>query len=243
MSSSDEELGQILNTAALLVDSSLQKSHTDLRNVLTSRLVDYHALLNQEYVQVDQSLDGVKLDTALRALDVAERLHSLLIARQLCDASACDEPLLGVRDLQRIRSMLSVILRWGVDALLTTERRSEPSKDNDNPSNSLIAHSHLLSIASRLTALLVSDVDGRMEASPTIVASTLLEYHTCDLLKLYLVLGWPPDLSASESTPTADRNQLVMATVLRTYVPLFLPYVTLTQASHHFGLDSHLRMQ
>jgi len=121
-------------------------------------------------------------------------------------------PLIGTRDISQLRTLLSIIFKWGTEPLLAHIQVVWPSRgdnhaqsgskilDVDNASQSYVK---LTSMTRRLLSLLFPrGVHGTMPQ--TLITTTLLNRHTTDFLRPGIVLGWVPKALSTESFSAVD---------------------------------------
>lgn len=182
-----EDLANILHAGSFLLDISGPVEH-DLKNVLVRRLTQYHEILGSSPPSLDTVQDA-QLETAQCALHIVERVQCLL--------DNPDPPAIGTRDLNTLRTLLSLIFRWGTEPLYTHLSPSFPSKPTASTpkiidlTNTPADHATLSELLSRLMSLLFPD--GPKSTPPqTHISSTLLARHAVDLLRPSMALGWLP---------------------------------------------------
>jgi hypothetical protein len=223
------ELDSILAAGYFLVESRSSTAH-DLKSTLLSRLDRYHNHLFGKAETLEQNtLEEVELETAKEAINVVERVQNVLEIHYANDAdtsSPSAEISLGTRDLTEIRTLISIVFKWGIDPLLEHILSAWPNKPSSIAgANSQIidltaapeSYDLLSSIVIRLMRILFP---GGMEApiSQTIVSDTLLNRHLTDILRPCLALGWLPTRLTSESIPTLDEVRPPVMRLLTTYV-------------------------
>src|SRR5882757_5154850 len=125
-----EELANILHTGSFLLDAP-GTAERDLKNVLVRRLTQYHQALGSSPPSLDTVQDS-QLETAQCALYVVERVQSLLDhpdpSTSHHERDPTNAPAIGTRDLNTLRTLLSLIFRWGTEPLYTRLSPSFPSK-------------------------------------------------------------------------------------------------------------------
>ncbi|OJA14675.1 hypothetical protein AZE42_02399 [Rhizopogon vesiculosus] len=207
-----EELANILHTGSFLLDAS-GIAERDLNNVLVRRLTQYHQALGSSPPSLDTVQDA-QLETAQCALYVVERVQSLLNqpdpSTSHHEGDPTNAPAIGTRDLSTLRTLLSLIFRWGTEPLYT--RLSPSFRSKSTPSapkiidltNTPADHATLSELLLRLMGLLFPH--GPKSTPPqTLISSTLLARHAVDLLRPSLALGWLPDAPVEPLRPLVLR--------------------------------------
>ncbi|KAF8270653.1 hypothetical protein EI94DRAFT_1722211 [Lactarius quietus] len=173
--------------------------------VLLARLNQYRAERGlPERDDGDLSLEQAQKETAQEALSVVESVQRIL-----------DQDATPVPDLPPLRTLLSIVFKWGTEPLLAHVQVVWPAKGrtqaqlvdaNDAP------HSYegLTTITRRLLSLLFPrGVHGTLPQ--TLITSTLLHRHVTDILRPAIALGWVPKALFPESFPVVDEfRPLVM---------------------------------
>ncbi|KAK7470681.1 hypothetical protein VKT23_002103 [Stygiomarasmius scandens] len=207
-----KQLSDALTAGSCLIDSS-PTPQSNLKSALLARLDKYYACLNSTESPVNESssLENVQLQTATEALRVIETVQRLVDSSSDVPQKAEEELLLGTRDLSQLRTLLSVIFRWGTEPLLIHVISSWPSTSSTTPVGPRIIdltsaphdYQNLSDMLDRLLALVFpSGLQGRMSA--TLITETLLRRHVPDLLKPSIALGWLPKSLATESIAPVD---------------------------------------
>jgi len=218
------ELASILRAGSYLVDSGQSAPLSGLQKLLVSRLAQYYAALGHDHeVTFASTLQDLQLQTAQEALFVIERVQRILSTSDSSSSSAPKgqgqrstdaegAPAIGTRDLAQLRTLLSIVFKWGVEPLLALVMTAWPSKPSptllEQPkiidlTNTPEDYKGLSSLLTHLLALLYPDgVHGSLPQ--TLITATLLNRHLADLLKPCIALGWLPKSLSSEATPTVD---------------------------------------
>ncbi|KAG1754005.1 uncharacterized protein EDB91DRAFT_1101110 [Suillus paluster] len=219
MTDPQEELVNILHTGSFLLDTS-GTAERDLKNVLVRRLTQYHQALGSSSPSLDTAEDA-QLETAQCALHVVERVQFILDQPDLCtsrhEGDLKGAPTIGTRDLSTLRTLLSLIFRWGTETLYTRLSPLFSSKPTPGTpkiidlTNTPTDHATLSEMLLRLMGLLFPR--GPKSTPPqTLISSTLLSRHAVDLLRPTMALGWLP------SAPVEPLRPLVLR--LLAFIPL-----------------------
>jgi hypothetical protein len=219
-----EELSRCLAAGLLLIHSEKTGSAPNLRVVLLTRLGQYRAqrgLPERDFG--DFSLEQVQEETAKEALSVVETVQRILdqdeetrpapgVPPHPKEDTPGDAPLIGTRDISLLRTLLSIVFKWGTEPLLAHAHVVWPSRgDSHAQSGSRIldmddapqAYAKLTSVTRRLLSLLFPHgVHGTIPQ--TLITTTLLNRHTTDLLRPGITLGWVPKALSTESFPAVD---------------------------------------
>ncbi|KAK1224380.1 hypothetical protein PQX77_012676 [Marasmius sp. AFHP31] len=216
------ELASTLLAGSCLIDSSSTlKVH--LKDALLERLLKYYDTLGTAS-PIDDSctLQDAQLRTAMESLRVVERVQRLVgteVGTASHTSSAGEPPLLGVRDLAQLRTLISIVFHWGTEPLLSNiisawpEKHSvtspRPSKIIDLTSTPEDYH-HLHDLTSRILAL-VFPAGPQQKSSDTVITATLLNRHLKEILEPSIALGWlPRSLSTDSMVPFDGARPLVM---------------------------------
>lgn len=212
-------LDPILRAAAHLVNKSTLTSNANenLNSVLSARLSKYYAERGVPEVDYDKTdLSAVQLQTAKEALFVVRQVHNALIlteANQPEKATMQTEiPALGTRDVSNLRTLISIVFKWGTDALLdrvVPNWTTAPlSKTQAHPTVIDLTrgpedYKELCDITHQLLSVVLPS-DHRSQLSQSFVANILLTRHLSDILKLCITLGWLPKALSASSFPVQD---------------------------------------
>ncbi|KAN0132796.1 hypothetical protein V8E53_009467 [Lactarius tabidus] len=206
-----EQLSRWLSAGSLLIHSEKAGPAANLRAVLLARLVQYRAQLGlPERDDGDLSLEQTQEETAQEALSVVEGVQVLLDqdAQPAPEDTPGGEPVIGTRDVSQLRTLLSIVFKWGTEPLLAHVQVVWPAKSttqtqlvdvNDAP------HSYelLTTMTRRLLSLLFPrGVHGTLPQ--TLITSTLLHRHVTDVLRPAIALGWVPKTLFPGSFPVVD---------------------------------------
>ena len=210
-----EELTSWLAAGSLLVPSEKGGPAPNLRAVLLTRLAQYRAQRGLPECGCDDfSLEQAQEETAQEALSVVESVQRILDqdASEVSPHSKEGEqpgevPLIGTRDISKLRTLLSIVFKWGTEPLLAHVQVVWPGStagskllDVDDAPQS---YGKLTTMTGRLFSLLFPrGVHGTVPQ--TLIASTLLNRHITDLLRPGIALGWVPKALSTESFPVVD---------------------------------------
>ncbi|KAI0353496.1 hypothetical protein OH77DRAFT_1591208 [Trametes cingulata] len=226
---------RLLRAAVLLTGPTVSSAErpADLKDVLRRRISEYCSFLERPSTKEGAPLETLQAFTALEALHLLELLHAELkipgISSQSDGTTTAgefgeegadhDSPLVGTRDLALIRTLVSILFKWGVEPLLQRIVAAVPSTSASQRLSrasiiDLTGLPHEFSTLSSTSERLLGLVLPGGPASPishSAVTAHLLNRQLSDLLTPCIVIGWLPKTLASESMPTVDRvRPLVM---------------------------------
>ncbi|KIJ70504.1 hypothetical protein HYDPIDRAFT_143972 [Hydnomerulius pinastri MD-312] len=234
------QLVNVLLAGSYLLDSGQTGQELDLKNILSVRLEKFYTALQIDRPVVTRdTVEDLQLETAQCALQVVERVQQLLDADPSEKTSQDDvkllesAPAIGTRDLTELRTLLTMIFRWGVDPLLGRVMVAWPSKPTPRTSTKIIDltstpvdYKTLSSLSTRIMSLLFPcGIQGSLPQ--TLITTTILNRHTVGLLKVSMALGWLPKSLSSEDSPTVDS--------LRPPVLRLLEFLPLSQVMTDLG--------
>lgn len=187
-------------------DPETSEQNHNLKSVLKSRLSQYYSSRGEGWLQ--ENIDTVRdaeLLTAREALNVVERIQKLLGIED--DATV---PVIGTRDLSQIRTIMSLVFKWGTQPLLNRIQEAWPTQFSEPTASSSSGavdfsdvskdYSLLSELTLRVLGLLLPDgVHGSLPKS--LITTTLLRQHLVDVLRPSLALGWLPKSMNTESMP------------------------------------------
>ncbi|KAH7879787.1 uncharacterized protein C8R40DRAFT_1035206 [Lentinula edodes] len=208
------ELASTLHAGSCLIDT-LSTPQTQLKSALLQRLQNYYSCLGSSSTLNDSAtLENVQIRTADEALVVVEKVQRLLRT----NAPDTGAPLLGTRDLNQLRVLLSITFRWGVDPLLSHVISSWPNTSSSTVPGAKIIdltstpedYHHLANLVARqLTLVFPLGIHGN--TSNTLITEVILQRHLPDILKPAISLGWlPKSLAVDTMTPLDDIRPLIM---------------------------------
>lgn len=210
-----EELTRYLAAGSLLIHGEKGGPAPNLRVVLLARLAQYRVQRGlPECDFSDFSLEQVQEETAQEALSVVEGVQRILDldtgdVTQSKEGEPGEVPLIGTRDISQLRTLLSIVFKWGTEPLLAHVQVVWPARGSTAPSKLLEVdgaprcYAKLTTMTRRLLSLLFPrDVHGTVPQ--TLITSTLLNRHITDLLRPGIALGWVPKALSTESFPVVD---------------------------------------
>ncbi len=185
-----------------------------LKSVLEARLSHYYSSRNQNWPGVPrETLQDVQLLTSLEALSTLERIQALLAIED--DAIV---PAIGTRDLSQIRTLLSLVFKWGTEPLLNRVKEAWFAKPvsirfgngNPGPSSKIVDLSNIADEYTTLsqltlrvfTLLFPGGTSGKLPQS--LITTTLLNHNLVDMLQPAFALGWLPKSMSTEDMPVVD---------------------------------------
>lgn len=230
-SNSSQLLSTLISAAAVLSGSDHETARSpDLATVLKNRLVRTYDILDQgEYDDVSEvDLKILQFITAMESLRLLERIQSLLDPDD--SGSETSSLLLGTRDLSYVRTLLSIVFKWGVSPLVTEFEPTRPGRHVPNADETLVIDlterqlrfADIPVIALRLLNLPF----GATKIHQTWITTSILSQHAVDLLTLCLIIGWSPKpVSDSFAGHAGDVKGLAIR-FINLYVLLSLPVYT-----------------
>lgn len=212
-------LDSILRAAAHLVNKSAltNNANENLNSVLSARLSKYYAERGVPEVNYDKTdLSAVQLQTAKEALFVVRQVHeNLVLAEANQPGKATIQsviPTLGTRDVSNLRTLISIVFKWGTDALLDRVLPNwitTPSPNSKAPATVVDLttgpedYKELCDLTYQLL-LVVLPSGHQGQLSQSFVANLLLTRYLGDVLKLCITLGWLPKALSAPSIPVQD---------------------------------------
>src|SRR6266702_6681612 len=213
-----EQLSRWLSAGSLLIHSEKGGPATNLRAVLLARLAQYRAQRGlPEPDDGNLSLEQAQEETALEALSVVESVQRILDqdappAPDISPVSSGDTPgsgpVIGTRDISQLRTLLSIVFKWGTEPLLAHVQvvwrakgrtQTQLVDANDAPHS----YERLTTVTRQLLSLLFPrGVHGTLPQ--TLITSTLLHRHVTDILRPAIALGGVPMAQFPESFPVVD---------------------------------------
>ncbi|KAI0058878.1 hypothetical protein BV25DRAFT_1829628 [Artomyces pyxidatus] len=209
-----EQLSRILAAGALLVHSEKSTAtRPDLKSLLLSRLSQYRAALQlPEGDYGDYTLKQAQQETALQALVVVGRVQHILDVEPPSPNGAEEGPAIGTRDISQLRTLLSIVFKWGTEPLLESIQSAWPTQASARVYKGpkfidLTGTPEDYAVLTKMTKelfglLLPRGVHGTLPR--TLITSAILNRHVTDILRPGITLGWVPKSLANESTPVVD---------------------------------------
>ncbi|THH18393.1 hypothetical protein EW146_g2595 [Bondarzewia mesenterica] len=202
---------------------------TELTRILEAGALLVHSERSAPTPDLAPAPDLKALTTAQEALSVVCRVQQILDDDRpdIPSSTSCghkeDSPgevsVVGTRDIAELRTLLSIVFKWGTELLLEAIQAAWPTKPHQptqmGPRIVILTdtsedYSRLSSMTNQLLGLLFPrGVHGPLPQ--TLITSVLLGRHVTDLLKPGITLGWVPKSLASEAMPVVDElRPLVM---------------------------------
>lgn len=208
-----EELTRCLAVGSLLINSEKGGPAPNLRAVLLTRLAQYRAQRGLPECDYDDfSLEQAQEETAQGALSLVEDVQRILdqdASPQSEEGEPGEVPLIGTKDISQLRTLLSIVFKWGTEPLLARVQVVWPASGSTARSKLLDvddapqSYAKLTTMTRRLLSLLFPrGVHGTVPQ--TLITSTLLNRHITDLLRPGIALGWVPKTPSTESFPVVD---------------------------------------
>ncbi|KAL4075900.1 hypothetical protein J3A83DRAFT_4370121 [Scleroderma citrinum] len=228
----------LLAGSNLLQLESAAGQERNLKSVLNTRLENFYASLSKSRpLPAPVTIQDLHLETAQCALEVVEQAHRLLDVDaypsmetlpsdgQLPGRMPDDAPVVGARDLTQLRTLLTMVFRWGVVPLFArisdTWTSKLPSRVGvrvvelaESPGDYESLSSLLMHLAS---ILLPRGAHGHL--SQTLITTSILDRHMVDFLRASMALGWLPKSLSSGSTRTVDDLRPIVLRLLE-FMPL-----------------------
>ena len=245
-----EQLLPWLSAGSLLIHNEKGGPATNLRAVLLARLAQYRAqrgLPGRDDGEL--SLEHAQEETAQEALSVVEGVQRILDqdARPAPGASGGDTsdggPVIGTRDISQLRTLLSIVFKWGTEPLLSRLQVVWPAK---GPTQTQLAHANdaphsydrLTTMTRRLLSLLFPR--GAHGTLPqTLITSTLLHRHVTDILRPAIALGWVPKNLFPESFPVVDDFRPLVMRLMSMYELRSTAHKTVELSMVYAGYHHH----
>lgn len=212
-------LDSILHAAAHLINKSTttHNANETLNSVLSARLNKYYTERGVREIDYDKAdLSAVQLQTAKEALFVVRQVHDALGPAEPSQGEKAtiqtEIPTLGTRDVSHLRTLISIIFKWGTDALLGRVVLNLTISSSSNPpapasivdlTRAPEDYKELCDLTFQLLSILLPS-GHRGPLSPGFVANLLLTRHLSDILKPCIVLGWLPKKISLMSFPVQD---------------------------------------
>jgi len=190
-------LAALLADAGVLVETSSDaKPQPTFTSILKKRLVAFYNRKNDSTAITTlenlTSRDELELLTAREALSLLCRIQTMVDVgseRLLSNDSHPEPSLLGTRDLAKLRTLLSLVFRWGIDHIYAQVSESNDIAASNDEDFCLLADL----TASTLSLVFPDGPQGRV--SQTLITSMMVARHIQDLLLPSIGLGWSPEVS------------------------------------------------
>ena len=212
-------LDPILRAAAHLVNKSTltNNANENLISVLSTRLCKYYTERGIPEVQYDKTdLSAVQLQTAKEALFVVQQVHDAFVVAEANQPEKstmqAEIPALGTRDVSNLRVLISIVFKWGTDALLDRAIPNWTTPPLSSAQGSVFVvdltrgpedYKELCDLTYQLLSVLLPS-GHRGQLSQSFVANLLLTRHLSDVLKPCITLGWLPKALSTPSIPAQD---------------------------------------
>lgn len=212
-SSATSELTKALVDGATLLDSSKNTAILpNAKSVLQTRLSQYFSRLEeQEPLWASWNLNELQLKCAQEALSVVERVQRILDLGGNdvtgAETSNLEGPVIGTRDLAELRNLLSMVVKWGVNPLLSHMYSVWSSRGSSVEGSGIVDltstpeyHAKLSDLSSRLFRL-IFPTGIQSQLPQTLITTSILNRHIVDLLGPALALGWLPKSITNQYMP------------------------------------------
>ena len=230
MSTLAEELASALAQGTCLLETSSTPSNSpDLKTVLHSRLLKYYASLEsqdevKEELRKFSTLEEMQFLTAKEALSVVQKVHHVLDIEDAKTNETLDQvPSIGTRDLAQLRTLLSLIFKWGIEPLFKRVALALPVIYTANTAKIVDVSQgsddyRFLSEFVTSVFLLIFPRGVQGQISQTLITTTILHRHVSDILNPSIVLGWLPEPLSSSSFPIIHEMRSFVIHLLKLYV-------------------------
>jgi hypothetical protein len=210
--SSNPSLHHWLTATSLLLAKNSSEPASQIQSILLSRLTQCHEHLQLPLsVSSGSSLSDIELATAQAALVILEHIQAILTGETSRPSTIPD---MGVRDLGNLRTLSSIVCRWGPQALLARMVAqwlpSTKSGLNELGGEGL-SHDYplLSSMVIRVLNLLLPTPEATLH--PTVITDILVDRHLSDIWKPAIALAWlPRSLAVEETPPLTSAKPFVM---------------------------------
>jgi len=218
--------------ACLLEKPTPSNNSADLKSVLHSRLLKYYACLEsqdqdgvKEELRESSSLEEMQILTAKGALSVVQKVHHVLDIEDAKTKGTTDQvPSIGTRDLAQLRTLLSLVFKWGIEPLFNRVVLALPVINTANTKAKIVDVSQgsddyrFLSESVTSVFLLIFPRGIQGQVSQTLITTTILHRHVSDLLNPSIALGWLPEPLSSSSFPIIHEMRPFVIHLLKLYV-------------------------
>jgi len=225
------QLATAFRDGACLLDTTRSSvPPQNLQSVLEARLSQYFSQINSPGVFVLETekswtLEDVQLLTAQESLSVLRRIQKILGLEDLTPetsqgTSTNQPPAIGARDLGQLRTLISIICKWGLNPLFWKVSQfrdrflesnglgttTEASTSGDDLEQLSLMTLHCLS-------LLFPDGD-QGPVAQTFISMAMLNRHLADLLRPGIALGWLPRNFTFDGRETRNRIRSLVIRIL-----------------------------
>jgi hypothetical protein len=208
MTSPQSPLVSILSDLSFLLETSTEASPShDISDVLKKRLLAYYHHRNDD--DALRRLESVSSGDELEFLTAQEALSAIKSVQVIVDVDVDNghegPPLLGTKDLAKLRTLLSIAVKWGLTPLYARVSKGWIESSNEVGISEAAAHEEAHRRLSELTAMFLSLIfpDGAQgRISQTLITSSILSRHVSDVLLPAVALGWLPENISRISTPS-----------------------------------------
>ena len=231
MSTPTEELASALAQGTCLLETSSTPSNPpDMKSVLHSRLLKYYACLESQdgvkgELRESSTLEEMQILTAKEALSVVQKVHHVLDIEDATTNGTPDQvPSIGTRDLAQLRTLLSLIFKWGIEPLFNQVALALPVINTANTKAKIVDVSQgsdgyrFLSEFVTSVFLLIFPRGVQGQISQTLITTSILSRHVSDLLNPSITLGWLPEPLSSSSFPIMHEMRVFVIHLLKLYV-------------------------
>jgi len=232
MTSPQALLTTTLSDGGLLLETSKEvlPSH-NISSVLKKRLLAFYHHRNDDdsmrRLESVSSGDELELLTAQGALSVIQTVQAIVDVK--VDDGQEEPPLLGTRDLAKLRTLLSIVVKWGLVPLFIQVSKSwtESSNEVGISDNALdMAYDESYRRLSELTTTFLCLVfpDGAQgRISQTLITSSIISRHVSDILLPTVALGWLPESMSRSSMPVIHAFRPLVVRLMKLWVPCCVP--------------------
>lgn len=204
------QLATAFRDGACLLDTAHSSvSPSNLQSVLEARLSHYFSQIDSPRVfeletKKSRTLEDVQLLTAQESLSVLRRIQKILgledSTPETSQATSSNQPpAVGTRDLGQLRTLISIVCKWGLnplfwkvsqfwDRFLDSNGRGTPITQTSTSGDDL---EQLSLMTLHCLSLLFPDRD-QGPVAQTFISMTILNRHLADLLRPGIALGWLP---------------------------------------------------
>jgi hypothetical protein len=203
------QLATAFRDGACLLDTAHSSvSPSNLQAALEARLSQYFSQINSPRVFVLETekfrtLEEVQLLTAQESLSVLGRIQKILgledSTLETSQATSGNQPpAVGARDLGQLRTLISIICKWGLNPLFWKvsqfwdrflESNGRGTITETSTSGDDLEQLSLMTL--RCLSLLFPDED-QGPVAQTFISMAMLNRHLADLLRPGIALGWLP---------------------------------------------------